>query len=768
MNYYMLRIAVFFIIFITYCFEPIFCQTQVPYRTCGHNQIGDSTKDGILVRPNDFKQKLILQLETRYQHRQLEDSIVLPVAIHFQEFTTIDTSCMINQVIDAIKRLNDDFHATNDDISKWDQDQPSFPDIKLGASKIKFCLGKYNHPDGYNLNDGDLAITFNQTPVDQTPPGERTNYKLLDWQGYLNIFVKDIPNYAGYSPTGGLGFGDGITIDDNYFGTFSCNGIPIQTNFSLNRTVTHEIGHYLYLNHTWGEDEPSTDQSITCAMDDNIADTPLSGNAYYGCPGVGPQSCGTLDLTMNFMQYVDDPCMYMFTQGQVERMEAYANLFLPTLTTNKFFVCDGISYCQNLETILDCAPTDGTFRIENTFSKQSLMVVGDQIDDFARIVQWDWIGCDYQQWYLEAQPNGFYKIFAKHSDKVIDAIFPDDNPNNNPDGITFQYSDDNFLTQFWSIVPVPGENGIFQIKSAVDDSYGLGIVYQSMYKGWNLQLQKLDATSPAQQFRFFNLDPNLVTTKISLNVKASLQGPYDDSSGVMHDDLRAQSLIPITNPYSNDSNFEHLAIESVAPSVFSVTGNNAIIDWILIEIRRENDPSIIVESRAALLQSDGDIVDVDGFSSVGFENLAGNYYVAIRHRNHMGIMTKTPINLGINTAINFTDSQFELYGENATQITNNNFRVMWTGSINSDENIIFQGVNNDTNNIFFNILTSPTNSQGATNYIYSGYFKSDLNMDGQVIYQGEKNDPNLIFFNTLSHPMNNFSSTNFIITEQMP
>lgn len=759
MNYYMLRIVVFFI-FITYCFGQILSQTQAPHRTCGHNQIEDFTQDenGKIVR-SKLKQKLNFQLANNYQHRQLEDSIVLPVAIHFQEFATIDTSCMISQAIDAINRLNDDFHAANADIGNWDEDQPLFPDVNVGASKIKFCLGEYNHPAGYDLDNGDLAITFNQTSGD----------RVLDWQGYLNIFVRDISDFAGFAPAGGFGFGDGVTIDDNYFGTFSCNGIPIRANFKLNRTVTHEVGHYLYLEHTWGPDPVGTDQTITCAVDDNVADTPLSGSAYFGCPGVGSQSCGTLDLNMNFMQYVNDPCMYMFTQGQVERMEAYANLILPSLTTNKFFVCDGMSYCQNLNNgnDIDCVPTNGTFRIENISSENSLMVVGGQMDNFAKIVQWDWTGCDYQQWYLEAQPNGYYKIFAKHSNKVIDAIFPENNPNNNHEGIAFQYSDDDYLTQFWSIVPVPGENCTFQIKSAVDDSYGLGIIFQAIFKGWNLQLQKLDSNNPSQQFKFYNLD-GIGTPPISLDIKAGLQGPYDDSSGVMHADLRAQNLIPITNPYANDSKFEHLVDESTAPSVFSVTGNNAIIDWILIEIRKEDDPSVIIESRAALLQSDGDIVDIDGTSSVGFITLAGNYYVALRHRNHLGIMTKNPIPLGKDTPINFTNPQFELYGENAAQITNSNVRVMWAGNVNSNENIIFQGTNNDTNSIFFDVLTAPANSQGATNYIYSGYYKSDVNMDGKVIYQGEKNDPNIIFFNTLSHPNNNFGSTNFIILERMP
>ncbi len=738
------------IVFCTNCYGQgiDISQTDV-HRSCGHNQIKNSIVKGELERAN-FEQKLIDKKNSAQPYKMMEDSIVLPVAVHFQNFATLDTACLINQAIDAIQRLNADFHGTNADISNWGLDQASFPTITNGASKITFCLATFNHPEGYNLEDGDLSITFNQTSGDNN----------VDWEGYLNIYVRDILSYAGYSPPGGFGNGDGVTIDDNYFGTIECNGIPIEANFSLNRTVTHEIGHYLFLEHTWGPSPIDTDTSITCAEDDSVEDTPLAGTGHYGCPAIGQMSCGTLDLTMNFMEYVNDQCMYMFTAGQVERMELYAGTFMTALTSNKFFVCDGYSYCMTLPGQNDCTPTEGNFRIENVNSEKSLLVVGGDLDDFAKVVQWDWIGCDYQQWYLEPQPNGFYKIFAKHSNKVIDAIFPD--------GIAFQFSDDSFLTQFWSIVPDPNDNCIFQIKSAVDENYGLGIIYQSIFNGWNLQLQELQPNNNAQKFRFHNLNPSLATSQINLNLKIFLQGAYDPSSGQMNDKLRSQGLIPITNPYATDADFDHISSESTSPQVLTQTGENAIIDWVLIEIRRKTDPSVIVESRAALLQSDGDIVDTDGVSPISFQSLANNYYVAIKHRNHLSVMTQNPILLDENTVIDFTDPNFTLFGQNAMQITNNNVGVMWAGNANSNENIIFQGINNDTNEIFFEVLTNDSNVQGAVNFIYSGYHKSDVNMDGEVIYQGANNDANVIFFNTLIHPENSTGSTNFIITEQMP
>ena len=67
---------------------------------------------------------------------------------------------------------------------------------------------------------------------------------------------------------------------------------------------------------------------------------------------------------------------------------------------------------------------------------------------------------------------------------------------------------------------------------------------------------------------------------------------------------------------------------------------NAIVDWVVLEVRSPNDPSLVISSRAALLQSDGNIVDLDGKSNVQMTGIAsGNYYVAVRHRNHLGTMT---------------------------------------------------------------------------------------------------------------------------------
>ena len=78
------------------------------------------------------------------------------------------------------------------------------------------------------------------------------------------------------------------------------------------RTLTHEVGHYLNLRHIWGDGR--------CNRDDFVSDTPTSSAANYGCPDYPDVSCRSNDMTMNYMDYTDDACMNMFTEGQNDRM----------------------------------------------------------------------------------------------------------------------------------------------------------------------------------------------------------------------------------------------------------------------------------------------------------------------------------------------------------------------------------------------------------------------------------------------------------------
>jgi hypothetical protein len=154
-----------------------------------------------------------------------------------------------------------------------------------------------------------------------------------NWSGYINFFVRNI-GALGFSPLGGNGNGDGVTIDNSAFGSGNgCSGFSPGAPFDLGRTVTHELGHYLDLDHIWGGG---------CGADDGISDTPNQSNSYGGCPSITNTSCGSTDMHMNYMDYVNDRCMYMFSALQVSRMDNYAINNLQNVIGNSDVLdCDG-------------------------------------------------------------------------------------------------------------------------------------------------------------------------------------------------------------------------------------------------------------------------------------------------------------------------------------------------------------------------------------------------------------------------------------------
>jgi uncharacterized delta-60 repeat protein len=132
-------------------------------------------------------------------------------------------------------------------------------------------------------------------------------------------------------------------------------------------------------------------------------------------------------------------------------------------------------------------------------------------------------------------------------------------------------------------------------------------------------------------------------------IRVMLDGPYN--GGLMSDALRTLPTFPLTEPFTSMgySGATYVPGATIPTSVLSVTGNNAIVDWVLVEMRPAATPSVVAASRAVLLQRDGDVVELDGVSTVGFAGLApGSYSVAVRPRNHLPVMlsSSTPIVYG--------------------------------------------------------------------------------------------------------------------------
>lgn len=272
--------------------------------------------------------------------------VTIPVAVHFQGTNSNDRACLENLVNQQIASLNADFQGSNPDIGNWANGSAGlFPGVSNGETCVEFCLATRNHPTGYGLTEGQLAVTINETS------GDRVN----DWAGYMNIYVTDIgDNILGYSPLGGRGNGDGVVIAKFAFGgTGDCGDISTSSSLDRGRTLTHEIGHFFLLDHIWGDGG--------CGQDDGVTDTPNSDGPNYGCPQNGKTACGSTDMHMNYMDYSNDECMYMFSAGQSTRMENYLQANLQSFINNAALACgapaeptceDGIQ--NGNETGIDC------------------------------------------------------------------------------------------------------------------------------------------------------------------------------------------------------------------------------------------------------------------------------------------------------------------------------------------------------------------------------------------------------------------------------
>ncbi|MAT54876.1 MAG: hypothetical protein CMN32_10395 [Saprospirales bacterium] len=273
---------------------------------------------------------------------------------------------------------------------------------------------------------------------------------------------------------------------------------------------------------------------------------------------------------------------------------------------------------------------------------------------------------------------------------------------------------------------------------------------------------------------------------VTLDIKVMLLGALVevDTTGFMHDELRFQNRLPVIEPYSKLTFLHHIGDvptgqtpppsltdqELVDPGLAFFTGQDAPVDWVLIELRPADVPDSIVATKAALLQRDGDVRDLDGISYVKFRKVrGGNYYVAVRHRNHLGVMTANPYLLTPDvTSIDFTDPNTPTTGSHSQSLYKGK-TVMWPGDLNGDTKVIFQGPDNDVNALFQKVLLAPSNVQFLANFILPGYLAQDFNLDGKCIYQGPGNDRSrILVYAILANPENAQHLANYVLYHGLP
>lgn len=298
-------------------------------RTCGADAYQDS-----LMQDEGYRLKF-KKLKEEVKQRRLartgtgcSNPYTVPVAVHFGGgVTAANMQCLIDASLAQIAVLNEDFAALNADINDYVAISNACPaDYPMAAlhsgACIEFCLARFDHPVSSGISDGDFAITVGQH---QYPSAG------ADWAGYMNIFVEDLgASILGRAPILGAADpdGNGIQINTIAFGgpgVVCASGVGINTNpdYNLGRTGTHEAGHYFGLEHVF----------LGCGNADGIDDTPDQDQANIFCPNfnfltcasTANNSCGEPDFYFNFMDYVDDFCMVMFTTDQAAVMSAAGN-----------------------------------------------------------------------------------------------------------------------------------------------------------------------------------------------------------------------------------------------------------------------------------------------------------------------------------------------------------------------------------------------------------------------------------------------------------
>ena len=280
-----------------------------------------SKDPNVAIRMLETETKIQKWLASNNQSKATDPYITIPVVVHVLWNDPIE-NISDAQIQSQIDILNEDFRKLNADTL---DDLHTFYDFTADAG-IEFCLASYD-PDGNPTNGITRTFTDSISFIGVGNEKYSASGGIDNWdpESYLNIWVCNLDASGGT-----LGYAtfpsdlaanpddDGVVIRYQSFGSSGTAEAPND----LGRTATHEVGHWLNLRHIWGDD--------ICG-DDLVDDTEPSENNNFQCPTFphnANSSCGTGqdgEMYMNFMDYVDDDCMNMFTWGQSDRMEAAIN-----------------------------------------------------------------------------------------------------------------------------------------------------------------------------------------------------------------------------------------------------------------------------------------------------------------------------------------------------------------------------------------------------------------------------------------------------------
>lgn len=297
----------------------LFSQAQVPF--CGTDEMHQQ----IFTEHPEYNQGIarahnkLQSFTTNYinsPHPKVGNPYIIPVVFHIIHDNGPE-NINDSQILDAIKQVNIQYRKLNADTSEI---VTAFQSLAADV-EVELRLAQLD-PNG-NCTSG---ITRTVSPLTYT--GNNDVKALIQWppDKYLNVYICDqAAGLAGHallpSAADTIPEWDGIVMQHSYIGTFG-------TSDYFRRTVlSHEIGHYLNLQHIWGGNNVPdyyylpVAQAGNCAFDDDVADTPLT-IGWQTC-NLSGSSCSSLDNVQNYMDYAY--CARMFTQGQKDRMHACLN-----------------------------------------------------------------------------------------------------------------------------------------------------------------------------------------------------------------------------------------------------------------------------------------------------------------------------------------------------------------------------------------------------------------------------------------------------------
>lgn len=394
-----MKLKLFYSLFILMLFCCGLTTTVSAQRSCGtDNYMKQMLQDPAFADKFYKKRAEALVSAEQKAAAPCSNPLIIPVAIHYHNpITAANTACLIAAAQAQIDQMNLDFSACNanaSDLCDWinagcnnfggTAGGDAMPD---DGACIKFCLGDQNLPAGED-NIGGFAITVG----DYTWNTSATN----TWSGWMNVFVSSnnqaghgLGDILGVAPLGGASNpnGNGVFVVFNAFGSQDFTGctsggaLDSGAPYDGGATLTHEVGHYFGLEHTFS---------------DNLADTPAQNNPNYGCPTVNTTNCTASGCTNgacngyagNFMDYVDDDCMHNFSADQVTLMQTVAanqNVWETNSVScdNSYSSCNA-GPCTTSPPVADFTPNSGPI----TICAGSTIAFSDQSANGAN--QWSW------------------------------------------------------------------------------------------------------------------------------------------------------------------------------------------------------------------------------------------------------------------------------------------------------------------------------------------------------------------------------------------